>query len=96
MADDSRKIIRVSPESDKAIRDYSEKRGMEFGDAADALIATAVSRLNALKRYSKNREPQAPGKRKAAKKASAKPAKAKASAKKKQAASATNGAAAHA
>jgi len=91
MATDDRKIIRVSPESDKAIRDYSEKRGIEFGDAADALISTAVSRLNALKRYTKNREPQAPGKKKAAKKKTAATKSAKASAKKKTAA--TNGAA---
>lgn len=106
MADDSRKIIRVSAESDKAIRDYGERRGIEFGEAADALIGTAVSRLNALKRYTKNREPQAPGKKKAAKKIAAKSAKPKATAKKKAAAkappkaatngAATNGAAAHA
>ena len=94
MADDSRKLIRVSAESDKAIRDYGERRGIDFGEAADALIGTAVSRLNALKRYTKNREPQAPGKKKAAKKAATKSAKPKASAKKKAATkSATNGAA---
>ncbi len=63
MADSDRKIIRVSAESDKVIRDYAERRGLEFGDAADSLITTAVSRLNALRRYSKNnKEPQAPGK----------------------------------
>lgn len=54
MADENRKIIRVSPESDKAIRAYAEQRGIEYGEASDALIATAVSRLNALKRYSKS------------------------------------------
>jgi hypothetical protein len=87
---DDRKIIRVSAESDKAIRTYADRKGVEVGEAVDALIATAVSRLNALTRYKKTKDGGAPkGKpKKAAKKAAAK----KASAKKTSA----NGAAAHA
>ncbi len=100
-----RKVIRVSEETEAAIRAYAESKrrpdgeGGEIlvtvGEAADMLIGTAIARLAALKRYGSNKTPQAPGKpRKAAKKASAK----KASAKKvstKKAASATNGAAEH-
>ncbi len=80
MADDSKKIVRVSAESDKAIRTYAERRGLDMGEAADALIATAVSRLNALKKYSKNH------------KGDAKPAPKK----KTKAKAKSNGAAAHA
>lgn len=100
-----RKIIRVSAESEETVREYAEAKGIQIGEAADALIGTAAARLAALKRYAANKQPQAPGKPKksAAKKASKKTA-AKADAKsgaakkklKKKAAAAANGAAAHA
>jgi hypothetical protein len=96
---DDRKVIRVSADSEKAIKAYAEKRGVSVGEAADALLNTAVSRLNALARYAKNKEPQAPGKprKKAAAKKAAPKAKAKAKpAAKKTAATAANGLAAHA
>lgn len=98
MADETRKIIRVSPESDKAIRTYAERRGLEFGDAADALIATAVSRLNALKKYSKSKHEGAPkGKPRSKKGAtSKKAAKAAPPPARKAKAAHANGAAAHA
>ncbi len=98
MSDSEKKVIRVSADSEKAIKAYAEKRGIQVSEAADALIGTAVSRLNALARYSKNQGAQAPGKPRkkvAAKKVAAK----KVAAKKvstKKAASTTNGAAAHA
>ncbi len=53
MAD--RKVIRVSSESEQAIKEYAEAKGVPVGDAADALIGTAVSRLNALRRYAENK-----------------------------------------
>lgn len=74
MSDNSnRKVIRIAADAEEQVRQYAEEKGIGVGEAADALIKTAVSRLNALKRYAKNKEPQAPGKprKKAAKKAKA-------------------------
>ena len=84
MSNDDRKIIRVSAESDKAIRAYANKRGVEVGEAVDSLIATAISRLNALTRYKKSKDGAPAKPKKAAKKAKAKSK------------SSANGAAAHA
>lgn len=87
-----RKIIRVSAETEAAIRDYAEGKGLQVGEAADKLVGTAVARLGALKRYSANKQPQAPGKPKKKAKASAKSATKKVA---KKAKSTANGAAEH-
>ncbi len=107
MAEDKRATVLISAETVGTVKAYAEKHGITNGEAADRLIATAASRLAALARYAKNKEPQAPGKpraKKAAKKAAAKP-KAKAKASKAKAAAkrpskpppapVVNGAAAH-
>lgn len=90
MAD--KKEVRLTIEAKTAgiIAKYADKNDISVSEAVDRLVGTADSRLASLARYAKNKEPQAPGKPKAAKKA-AKPR--KAAAKK---AAATNGAAAHA
>lgn len=62
-----RKSVSISEDSMKATAKYAEKLGIMVGEAADKLIATAVSRINALSRYSKNQ--------KAAEKPKAKPKK---------------------
>lgn len=84
---EERKIVRVSAESEKAIREYAEQKEIGNGEAVDALIATGVSRLKALAKYSAQKRPQAPGKprakKAAAKKAPAKKAPAKKAAAKK-------------
>lgn len=98
-----RKVIRVSEETEAAIRAYGESKGVQIGEAADLLIGTATARLNALKRYSANKQPQAPGKpraKKAAAKAKSKGAKKTAAKrvrveKKPKASAALNGAAEH-
>ena len=68
---DTRKVVRVSSESEEAIKEYAEQKGIQVGEAADALISTGVSRLAALKRYSSTKKPTTPGKKKSAKKAKA-------------------------
>ena len=75
---DNRKVVRVNTASEKAIRAYAEKKGLTVGDAADALISTGVSRLAALAKYAKHKDPLPPGKPRkspprAKKKAAAKP-----------------------
>lgn len=68
-----RKVIRVSEETETVVREYAEAKNIQIGEAADLLIGTASARLNALKRYAANKQPQAPGKpRKPKKTASAK------------------------
>lgn len=50
------KIIRVSAESERFIREYSKKHELGVGDAADKLISISKSRLAALaKDRAKNR-----------------------------------------
>lgn len=92
---DNRKVIRIDAEVEEMVRDYAEEKGITIGEAADKLISTGVSRLTALKRYAKNREPMPPGKprKKAAPKRKSKTtAKAKAkTATKKRAAKPANG-----
>ena len=76
MAEDKRATVLISQETVNTVKGYAEKHGITNGEAADRLIATAASRLAALARYAKNKEPQAPGKPRAKKaKAKAKAAK---------------------
>lgn len=96
--------LEVSSDSVKAVKAYAEKAGVTVPEAADKLIATAVSRLNALARYAKNTKkesaPKKPKKKAAAKKASIVKPKKKSLASKPKAdkpvsAAEANGAAAH-
>lgn len=48
-----RVALHVSNASAKAVRAYAKESGYNVGDAADALIATAVSRRAALAKYGK-------------------------------------------
>lgn len=54
MAEDNRKVVRVSPEVERLIRAHAKDKGVSLGDAADALVLTGHARLAALKRYSKS------------------------------------------
>ena len=47
-------VVRVSPETDKQLRAYAERKGMTLGEAADALVGTAVARLEAVSRWAKS------------------------------------------
>ncbi len=53
MATDNRKVVRVSPEVERLIRDHATGKGISLGDAADALVLTGHARLTALQRYAK-------------------------------------------
>lgn len=57
-----RKVVRVSDETEKFAREYGASKEIGVGEAIDALVATAKNRLQALKRYASNKQPQSPGK----------------------------------
>jgi hypothetical protein len=46
-----RDVIRVSPNTSAAIREYAAKKGVTVADAADALIKTAVGRRAAVSKW---------------------------------------------
>lgn len=86
MSTDNRKVVRVSEDSEELIKKYAEEKGVTIGEAADALLGTAWSRISALRKHGKKMKAEGRSKKR---KASAKkpPGKKRASA---------NGAAAHA
>jgi len=59
--------IHVSKETAKAIHAYAEKRGTPVGETADALITTALGRLQALATYAKKQAAKAKPKKRAKK-----------------------------
>jgi hypothetical protein len=65
----SAKVIRVSPESDRHIREYATLKGITVSEAADRLVATAVGRRAALARFAETHTRKAPAKKAAKRKA---------------------------
>lgn len=72
---DDRVVVRVSPETAKTLKAYANTkeivegevaRAMTVGEAADAMIATAKSRLASLASYAK-KAPKKPSKKKSKK-----------------------------
>jgi hypothetical protein len=62
------KVIRVSPDSDRAVRAYAKELDITVTEAANRLLATAVGRRAALARYAEK------GARRGARKVAAKTA----------------------
>ena len=71
-----RKIVSISPESEKYVLSYATRHDLKTSEAADKLILLAHNRLAALRRYNKNQEgaSKKPSAKKPAKKAAAKAA----------------------
>ena len=65
------KVLRASLESINYVHDYATSKGITVKAAADSLIATARSRLEALSRYGKTGRKLLAKKKPAAKKATA-------------------------
>lgn len=51
---DRRNVIRVSNDTDTAVREYAATKKLQIGEAADKLIALALSRRNSWTKYAKN------------------------------------------
>lgn len=72
----SREVVRVSKATHKLLHGYGTKKGLTVGEAADALITTAIGRLTALAKYNETPKGQRGRKKSlATKKAARKPAK---------------------